>query len=790
MNIFREIKERHVLQAVGVYVGACWVLIEILDRLVERYLLSPVLTDVFFWGLFSLLPAVVLIAYAHGKPGKDKVTRSEMVGVPINLIATTGLLFTLFSGQHMGATADKVMVMNEDGQEVETYIPKAGFRHSLMLFFWDNDSADQDLDWLQYGITEMLAQDLRQNPYLVPTTAYSHYEWGMYSQLLRAGYNDALDVPESLQREIAADHDQDYLINGAISRIEDTIRLSARMYKPDGLVLVKEYSVSGTDIMSLVDRLSVAIKETLEVPSGGGRLADDMSIAEQYSSSVNAVEHYVQARNQRLINNDFDQAIVELDTALAEDPAFALAGMIKVEYLIKQGRSEEAIAVARSLEPHTHKLSSANKDIFKANVYNLTGQLDKTDAVLRMRVELNPNDTGAYWRLGNHNKWSGQLSDARSAYEKVLELDPNDNRALTELSDLYRAQGDMEQAIDYAIRYSQQRPDDMSAAAKLGLLYQGTGERERARQQFEKAALLGPGTVTPMILLADLTARSGNNPAARDYLDQARAIANNPQQHSLVLATEVRLLEREGRLRDAIVLMEERKEYEQQFNAPLDILFEVEMQILSYLSTLADFEAADALLAASEAQLQPPLNEFMQIGHAFVNLIKGNFDAGQQAIVRSEAILEQFGLEHVRFQTDYARGLMAEMQHDYSNSAEFYQQAIDRIQSSIVINDLSIMVVELYSGLARVEILSGDMDGAQAALESGFQMDSARAELWAERARLQWQQQQPELARASMNYALAIWNKADPEYYAYGKALMLAAEMGMDTADRIAVISP
>ena len=63
-------------------------LIEILARLVERYLLSPYLTDVIFWGIYSRIPAVMLIAWTHGKPGKDKTTRIEKVGVPINLIAT------------------------------------------------------------------------------------------------------------------------------------------------------------------------------------------------------------------------------------------------------------------------------------------------------------------------------------------------------------------------------------------------------------------------------------------------------------------------------------------------------------------------------------------------------------------------------------------------------------------------------------------------------------------------------------------------------------------------------
>ncbi len=62
------------LPALGVYVASCWVLIEILDRLVERYLLSPYITDIAFWGLYSMIPAVILVAWTHGKPGRDRTT--------------------------------------------------------------------------------------------------------------------------------------------------------------------------------------------------------------------------------------------------------------------------------------------------------------------------------------------------------------------------------------------------------------------------------------------------------------------------------------------------------------------------------------------------------------------------------------------------------------------------------------------------------------------------------------------------------------------------------------------
>ena len=66
MPLLSEIRQRRVLPALGVYIAGCWVAVEILARLEERYYLSPYLTDIVFWGLFSLIPAVLLLAWSAG----------------------------------------------------------------------------------------------------------------------------------------------------------------------------------------------------------------------------------------------------------------------------------------------------------------------------------------------------------------------------------------------------------------------------------------------------------------------------------------------------------------------------------------------------------------------------------------------------------------------------------------------------------------------------------------------------------------------------------------------------
>ena len=73
-SFFENLLRRRVLQIAGMYVAATWVVIELGDWVTERFNLPPNLTSYVFVAMLVLLPAVVLFAYNHGAPGKDKWT--------------------------------------------------------------------------------------------------------------------------------------------------------------------------------------------------------------------------------------------------------------------------------------------------------------------------------------------------------------------------------------------------------------------------------------------------------------------------------------------------------------------------------------------------------------------------------------------------------------------------------------------------------------------------------------------------------------------------------------------
>ena len=137
-----------------------------MDWMVNRYVLSTHLPDFSLVALLSLLPSVLLIAYLHGKPGRDRWSRVEKITIPLNLLVTTAILIVMFSGKRLGATQTTVTLEDEEGNRFERVVPKSEFRKRIAIFPFENTTGDSAYDWLQNGITNMVINDLYQDLFI------------------------------------------------------------------------------------------------------------------------------------------------------------------------------------------------------------------------------------------------------------------------------------------------------------------------------------------------------------------------------------------------------------------------------------------------------------------------------------------------------------------------------------------------------------------------------------------------------------------------------------------------
>lgn len=776
-NIFNEIGERRVLPAVGVYAGSCWVLIEILDRLVERYLLSPYITDIAFWGLYSLIPAVILVAWTHGKPGKDEITTAEKVGIPINLIATVGLLITAFGGKDLGAAANLITVANEEGIQETHYVANESFKRRLAVFFFEPEGLTDGTRWLAYGATELLIQALDESPFISALSPWGNFADGIYSRMKTAGYVDGFGVPRSLMREIASDANRQHFVTGRVAQSNGEYTVSAEVWETSTLTRVAEFSRSGLDLFNAVDDLSSDILASLEVPTNPGGGTNGLPLAETYGESSEAFRHYIDALNARLFNNDMGQSLASLDQSLEADPNFVRSWFMKAGNLLASGdlpSAQQALSRAQELD---YRLPASDRGTVKRMGYRLSGQTDKLIAFLEMEVRLR-GDASSHQTLGAMLTATGQLEKAKDAYLQSLEQDPLNYAIYLQLATLERGMGNIDGAISYATQFRENRPEDMSAALTLGDLLRDAGDLAGAEELYTEASLLEDRAVSSLLKLAFVSLRRGETKSAMGLIEEAEGNARTSQEKAQIRGTAGYIEYRHGRLRAGIEQLKLQGEYMKESMPPFQLALSIRAPMIQYFLELNDITSARAEFAKVMEVVQPPLDQFMAFSEASILIEEGDFDGAREAIQRGISIIEQFKLEDMYFQVDFTNANIAMTQGDYTTAVGLYERAIERITHMVIAGgDISLAVPQLMALLAASQIQAGDLDAASRTLDRAFDIDPAEPKLWLAKASLQQATGQLQLAQASVIYALAIWENADADYKHLETLLRLQAEI-------------
>ena len=775
-DFITELRDRRILPAVGVYVAGTWVLIEILDRLVERYLLSPYLSDIVFWGLYSLIPAVMLITWTHGRPGKDKATRLEKVGVPINIIATIGLLMTVFGGKDLSQAATQITVSNELGQQETHYIPSETYRRRMAVFFWTNESGNPELDWLQYGITELLVQDLQQDPFVLANSPWNNFGNGSYARMRQAGFEDGLNVPRSLMRKIADRAHRQYFVDGSLDQEGDEYIVKANIWSTQSLEQVAELEEHGWDLNSVIDRLSKDIRKALDVPEGSSRIAEDLPLVETYGESEEALKAYIDGLNARLFDNDFEASNNFFDQAVSIDPNFVLGWFLKAVNKVDSGDlpgAQEALSKAQELD---YRLPSQDQAQLKFMVYRLSGEHEKLMSFLNLQAQIR-DDSTSHNRLASMYMTTGELEKAKTESLLALERDALNVGIYLRMSLLERATGNMEGAIDYARKYQEQRPEDIEAHLVMGDLLRDSGELEAASAHYKQAQILQNEPVSPALRLAVIAARKGNLNAARDYLSEAEGYAGRPTDKTHVRQAATSLAVRLGQIQEAIRLTWAQEEFLSQSSGLLDLTLSVYTPLIDLYIALDDLESAREALATAESLLTPPLNKFLGFSAASIHANEKNIEAANASLQQAREVIAQFQLKFLNIQVSMVEALIAEAEEDFAAVAQHYLKAIKLIEQSVVSSNLYLLLPQIYSELAQAQIETGHLDAAEESIGAGFLLDPSEPSLWVSQAHLQKERGMPQLALASVNYALAIWSDADEAYVAAKEARDLAAEL-------------
>jgi tetratricopeptide (TPR) repeat protein len=438
------------------------------------------------------------------------------------------------------------------------------------------------------------------------------------------------------------------------------------------------------------------------------------------------------------------------------------------------GSAQEAISEAQKLD---YRLPARDRAALKRIQYRLSGQQEKLIKFLRMQARLQ-DDASSLSTLATMLMVTGELEEARQQYLAALEKDPLNLGIYLQLSLLDRALGNMESAIGFARKYQEEKPEDFEAQQLLGDLFRDSGDLDAAEEHYLQASLLGDQTVQPVLRLVDIAMRKGDVNEARDLLEQAEMAAQSIVHKSEVRAAVANLEFRLGRIRAGMEQLYLQQEFLVQFQSPFAIAQTTYIPMVRAHNSLGDPDTAQEVLDIALGMVAPPMDQFFAFSEADILGQRGDYDRAEAATQRGAEMLEQFKLEDLKFIVEMIEGFIQRKRGDYPGSAAGFRAALERINHSVLGgSDLYRELPALNAELAHSLVLGGALDQAEKALAEGFRLDPSEPRLWVSKARFQFASGRPQLAQASVNYALAIWKDADPEYEEFNEALSLEQEI-------------
>lgn len=763
-SIVESLMHRRVPQLVGMYIAATWLVIELGDWMTERFNLPATLTSYVFVAMLLMLPAVILFFYNHGAPGKDQWTKTERVFVPVNVMLALGALYFLSPLLDVEAATETVRIPDETGAIQEFEVAKSGYHKEVIGFFWRNQSGDSDLDWLSYGLPLMLAHDLnRVSPVITVDTPFDSFS--VRNELRNKGYTSFLDEPQGLRVEIARDRRSAALIIGSFEQTDETITVNATLIDATSGNEIGSHSVSGSDWLAALDDVSAAVLKYLEVEPSDNQ--SDDPIGQHFSDSLEAIKHFTNGQVALDINNDYPQGIAEFTSAVEIDPEFAEASadLSMTHYLSND--IESARATASLALKNSYRLSETSKFVLKANRYIYDGDYDRGERVVEIWTQVQPNSTDAFGAMARINRILGSaesLQKAGDAYDRLLELDPMDYGIYRQKAELEQQRGEYAAAAGYLRNFLEQEADSGDAHLQLAGVYQALGDLESAQKSLEDAAILSDSPMESEIGLARLEARRGFFSEAEERLIGQLNDDLRPQQRVQVLAAQTEVAFVRGQIERAIALQAEISEIAKGFMPPMARLMGIENEQATLLILLGKTEEAIAIADAISAQLQPPMDAYINFTYTSIYDAANDREAYREMVNKTMQVKDQLPpLLEPFVEMQLARVAIWDEELDVAiphldRASELLGQSFIQVfRDNLSMSSLYVMLAELYLEAQAVDESRERVDGILKVFPA-----SGDAKLLS--AKIHAAEGNDEAVRKALTEALEIWSDADADF--------------------------
>jgi len=328
------------------------------------------------------------------------------------------------------------------------------------------------------------------------------------------------------------------LLEGSVRKLDDRLRVSARLVSSDGYELWSDRFDRGVqDAFAIQEEIARAVVAALRL-----RISSDEAGRLRRSGTANPQAYEMYLRGRQYLRSqgteNVELARQMFKRAMALDPAFAQpragladADMNLLQWLLVSKDAQPALrteALAASGEALRLDPELPEAHVARANVLSVLGRSAEADESFKRAIALGPGLRDAWYSYARFLFSAQRDAEAAHAFEESAKRNPDDYDALMLVAMPYQRMGQREnaraatkRALDAADRVLANGPDDVRALYLSGGALIQLGERQKGIDRLEQAVALKPHDYGVLYNAACSFALAGDPERALDLLDRA-----------------------------------------------------------------------------------------------------------------------------------------------------------------------------------------------------------------------------------------------------------------------------
>ncbi|HEM45521.1 MAG TPA: tetratricopeptide repeat protein, partial [Alphaproteobacteria bacterium] len=477
-----------------------------------------------------------VLAWRYGAPGDDHWKRRDTAAISLNTVLAGAVLFGLFHDMDLRATTTIKLLEDAEGNIVERAVPTAAARRDILLFDFENETGDGDLDWLEHGLPSAVSVDLLQDIFV---NVESLFHQPVQERVAEARLGSGDDIPLALMQDIAQARGMDFFVDGTVQRAaaggggDDAPPLLARVHLYDTrsgrLLAAREYPMTGP--LDATDPISRDLRRAAGIPEEHLEESPDLPVEELITNSPDSFRALAEARARLGRAGDPAGAMERAERAVTLDSTSALAQNVLASAAAAAGDRTTMLAASTAALRYNYRLPEPMRLASEVRAHIWHGDTEAAVRTARYWTERYPQDLWGHEALARAYRLAGDDAGWIRALRGILAIDSTDVGTMGDLAfALFSGPGMTDSAVRHLETARDLHPEDVDIRLDLAGLLGEAGRFDAAREALETAATVAPRDPDVSRFIALLDLRQGDVDRALQRLDEVRARERTPSE--------------------------------------------------------------------------------------------------------------------------------------------------------------------------------------------------------------------------------------------------------------------